>query len=283
MAVNHIVASDPVLKSIPVSNFLVYLERMGWTTVNHPNDRIYLFQGPSDDEGQALQLIIPRDHNLEDANSRLAEAVSLLAVVHRVPLDYVIESIRADNEDVSRVNRVILEPKAAPLWLRLSTNPVFSVVLAVFLVFAVSMLLVSYTYTNKNQSELQRIRADKVTEVWSDLDLYEATVVELLQKIDVKSSSGLDGQVSIPDLNNLASLKKTLEQSDNLHEEILDSLAKNRIWLGEDAYHRIKNYVDDTFGYYFDSRRGPVNTQAEEKRNQARIELDKLRVRTLKG
>lgn len=281
---NQIAANDPILKNIPVSNFLAYLERMGWTTVKHPNDRIYLFQGPSDDEGQALQLIIPRDHNLEDANARLAEAMNLLAVVHRIPLDNIIENIGADNEDVSRINKVIIAPTSTPLWLRLSTNPVFSVILAVFLIFAVSTLFVSNTYTTKTQSELQRIRADKLAEVWGELDLYEATVEGALQKIHVESSSGLDGRVLMSNLNNLEDFKKALEQSRNLHKELLDSLAKNRAWLGEDAYDRITNYVDATFGYYFDLRGGSVNEEADrKKRNQARTELDKLRERQLKG
>ncbi len=103
MVVNRISEGDPVLESISISNLVAHLQRTGWTRVNHPNDKVFLFQGPPDDEGEALQLVIPRNHDLQDANSRLAEALNVLAVIHRMPLKYLIDRIGLDSKDETQL------------------------------------------------------------------------------------------------------------------------------------------------------------------------------------
>ena len=90
---NMISAGDPLLKKIPINVFVGYLERNGWVQIDHPNDRIFLFQGPLDDDGKPLQLILPRNHDLEDAGSRLADAVNLLSVIQQENPNILIQKI----------------------------------------------------------------------------------------------------------------------------------------------------------------------------------------------
>lgn len=74
-------ANDELLSFLRVDGFVSYLEGSGWRLIDHPNDRIFLYEGPPDDDGNPLQIVIPRNHNFEDAKSRMAEAVRLLAEI----------------------------------------------------------------------------------------------------------------------------------------------------------------------------------------------------------
>ena len=284
MALNKISAGDPILESIPISECLSYVERIGWTRIDHPNDRITLLEGPLDDQGTALQLILPRDHNQEDANARLADALNLLTVVHLVPLDFVIASIGLENKGRNFIGKRIYQPGPR---LRFSTNPIFSLVLGAFLMGAVGAYLVSYHYAKQTQLQLNTIRVSGVAEVWSKVSAYETTVAETLQEItvriqndDLRSGSGYDGQLLVPSGNDL---KKAYEQSDHLRKELLESLDKNRFWLGEEAYTSVKSYVDGTLDYYFVVKSGSGTEEMEHKRSQAKLDLDQKREKILKG
>jgi uncharacterized protein YjbI with pentapeptide repeats len=105
MEMNKILETDPVLKTIPINKFIAYLEKTGWMKMDHPNDRIFLFQSPPIVEGEPLQLILPRNHDLEDANAYLAQALNLLGDVEQESINSIIKRIKADNLQVDRAKR----------------------------------------------------------------------------------------------------------------------------------------------------------------------------------
>jgi hypothetical protein len=86
---------DPVLRSLPVEGVATYLRKNGWKLVPHPNERIWLFVGASDDEGQPLELILPRHADYVDSLLRLSEALNLLAAVEGRASHDIVQSIQA--------------------------------------------------------------------------------------------------------------------------------------------------------------------------------------------
>ncbi len=70
-----------MLAGLTISRLADYLESTGWHRVSHPNERIILFEGKQDDNGEAIKVVILRDESFKDLNFRLAEAINLLSVV----------------------------------------------------------------------------------------------------------------------------------------------------------------------------------------------------------
>lgn len=58
-----------------------YVSQKGWQAISHPNKRLLVFTGPLDDAGEPIQLVLPSQNKFGDTPIRLAEAVSLLAIV----------------------------------------------------------------------------------------------------------------------------------------------------------------------------------------------------------
>lgn len=84
---------DELLKSIRIDRIVSYLEHFGWTRVNHPNHKVLLYEGPKDDEGEPLQIVVPRNHNFEDAEVLVAEAIDLLSIVQQESYAAIIREI----------------------------------------------------------------------------------------------------------------------------------------------------------------------------------------------
>jgi hypothetical protein len=66
---------------LKVANVVSYLQQHGWQTVTHPNPRLLVFQGASDDNGNPIHLILPSQNTFEDSDRLLTKAVNLLAVI----------------------------------------------------------------------------------------------------------------------------------------------------------------------------------------------------------
>jgi hypothetical protein len=66
---------------LKVANVVSYLQQNGWQTVTHPNLRLLVFQGASDNQGHPILLILPSKNTFEDSDRLLTKAVNLLAVI----------------------------------------------------------------------------------------------------------------------------------------------------------------------------------------------------------
>ena len=84
---------------IGVEDVSAYAQRLGWRLVEHPNKRMMVYEGPPDDDGHPLHLVLPRGNEYDDSGARIADAVRLLATVQDVPEDAVVRTIRASDSD----------------------------------------------------------------------------------------------------------------------------------------------------------------------------------------
>jgi hypothetical protein len=72
--------------SLSVRDVIPYLKQHGWQQIPHPNEHLLVFEGPLDDYGNPIQLVLPSRDDLGDTPLRLVEAVHLLAdVENRLP------------------------------------------------------------------------------------------------------------------------------------------------------------------------------------------------------
>jgi len=99
--INH---NDPLLTCLTISRLADYLESTGWHRVSHPNERIILFEGKQDDNGEAIKVVIPRDESFEDLNFRLAEAINLLSVVESKSPYEIVSRVLSGNKQQAIVN-----------------------------------------------------------------------------------------------------------------------------------------------------------------------------------
>lgn len=65
----------------PLEKVISYVQRIGWKRIFHPNHNLMVFQGPTDDLGQPIQLVLPRYTQLWDSSILLAKAINLIAEV----------------------------------------------------------------------------------------------------------------------------------------------------------------------------------------------------------
>lgn len=93
MAINKTFIDPQKLKKLSIDQIVAFLEKHGWIQAEHPNKRIFVFEGPLDDDGNPLQLILPIHCQFEDSNNRLVEALNLLAVVEEKTPDFLIQMI----------------------------------------------------------------------------------------------------------------------------------------------------------------------------------------------
>lgn len=111
--------------------------------------------------------------------------------------------------------------------------------------------------------ELSRIRVEKVGEVWEKVYLYEATAQKLegyaetlLQRALISASLNIKGEHPTNEEDRRKDEKRreelgekikvyevTRQQSQILHNDLLQVLNKNRFWIGEDSYSRIEEYL----------------------------------------
>lgn len=77
----QIVPEELQTHSLKITDIVSYLHQNGWQAVTHPNPRLLVFQGATDDEGNPIQLVLPSHNTFEDSDRLLTKAVNLLAVI----------------------------------------------------------------------------------------------------------------------------------------------------------------------------------------------------------
>ena len=61
--------------------------------ISHPNPRLLVFEKGVDDQGKAIQIVLPSHDEYEDRPYLLAKAVNLLSVLESVPFQTIMNSI----------------------------------------------------------------------------------------------------------------------------------------------------------------------------------------------
>jgi hypothetical protein len=79
---------------LKVADVVAYLHRNGWQTVNHPNPRLLVFQGATDDVGNPIQIVLPSQNTFEDSDRLLAKAINLLSVIEEKSPQEIIDLVK---------------------------------------------------------------------------------------------------------------------------------------------------------------------------------------------
>lgn len=118
--------------------------------------------------------------------------------------------------------------------------------------------------------ELNKVRIQKIGEVWEQIDKNEITLDDLLNKANQASGSN----------------KEYFDKIKSLIEQDLVMVNKNRFWLGKPAYNELNNYLDTTRQIVFDMLLGQPGIDLSEplrKREQAKQDVERIRDMFLAG
>jgi len=163
---------------------------------------------------------------------------------------------------------------------RLITHPLLLLLLGSALTLGIGSWLTSY-YTRKAQAiaaersfsdELNKIRIQKVGQVWERLDQDEVAIERLVNELTNSNSDE-------------ATQKTGLQQLRKLIETDKEVIAQHRFWLGKDTYDKIQHYLDLTI--FLLTRRilepeSDVESLVKD-RDNARLDIETERVKFLKS
>lgn len=195
------------------------------------------------------------------------------------PVDADISSVITG--ELLQLIRKLTDEKPKPKLQRVLSHPLAIVVASFILSIPLGGYL-TYVHSLREQEaasrrsfsdELNKIRIQKIGEVWEQLDKTEAEVDELLDSANKAPSSNknTDGTVD--------SILKIFKDNTNV-------LNKNRFWLGEQTYNRIKAYLDIEGQYSIDKLLGKPGidlTETIKRRDQAKQDILQIRNMFLKG
>lgn len=189
--------------------------------------------------------------------------------------------------------RILIEEEKRPKpskFQSISTNSSFVVFLG-FLLTGLLGGLLTYYYTAKQQEldfrrniqqqelvrqrsfsdELNKIRIQKIGEVWEQIDKNEVTLDSLLDKANKESSMNK---------------KELFDKIISVVEEDITIVNKNRFWLGESTYNPLKDYFAITDQYVSDmilGRPGIDLSETLKKREKAKQDILQIRSLFLNG
>jgi hypothetical protein len=162
------------------------------------------------------------------------------------------------NDVLRRKFRGWFEPAPAGRWARFSSNTLIHIVLGFLLTGVVGGLLTNH-YVMK-QKEIDRARSfvdrlnetriAKIAEVWEKLSLHEAAATRFAD--DAAEIDRMQGQPKMPPRDDPAvqrladAVKHDMKSLVDLAAEARNVSDKNRIWLGEKSYQRIREYLAET-------------------------------------
>jgi hypothetical protein len=227
----------------------------------------------------------PRANKLEEiVSGKMAES----NLDEGKPADPDVSSVITDEVLRNRI-RVLIEEEKKPKpskFQSISTNPLTLVVLS-FLLTGLLGGLLTYYYTAKQQEldfhrniqqqelvrqqsfsdELNKIRIQRIGEVWEQIDKNEVTLDSLLDKANNESSMNK---------------KELFDKIISVVEEDIEVVNKNRFWLGEPTYNRLKDYLDITGRYVSDMLLGyPGIDLSETLKKREKAKQDILQIRSL--
>ncbi len=86
------------VKALPLEKVISYVQKTGWKRVAHPNQKLILFQGPTDDFGQPVQLVLPQSTQFWDSSILLAKAINLLAEMEEKTPEEILAAVELESD-----------------------------------------------------------------------------------------------------------------------------------------------------------------------------------------
>jgi hypothetical protein len=178
--------------------------------------------------------------------------------------------------------RTWLDPPPRSRWSRLSSHPLLTLVAGFLLTGVLGAWLAGY-YATRN--ELNKTRVAKVAEVWEKLSLHEAAASRTLDDLSAFAlyvpPALIAGDPAAaeedPELRHLADrATKSSNQLNALALEARDIADRNRIWIGEEMYARVRSYLAETSDLV---KQGGLRSgdSIEERRRQVRATFTEIR------
>lgn len=137
--------------------------------------------------------------------------------------------------------------------------------------------------------QLNKIRVEKISEVWEKVYIYECAIEAAIQGLGNKPPNEpiefSDQEVKRIVDEDVKFFNKLFKQSNSLHSELVALVNKNRFWLGEESYSEIQSYIKSTVEYLHAIEDKPVNEEKvrslSEKREKSRASIKQIRDRLL--
>jgi hypothetical protein len=92
-----------ILHTITPNRLTAFLIRKGWQQVNHPNDKLLVFQGLSLHIGQPVTVVFPSNAAFSDYFPKLNDTLRLLSKHLEIPLPKVVDYVSHWDRDVMRI------------------------------------------------------------------------------------------------------------------------------------------------------------------------------------
>jgi hypothetical protein len=90
---SHHVWVDPRLSLVRVSGIRSYLLGRGWRLQPYPGPNLLVFEGPTDDNGQAIVQVLPSSEQMRDFPLRVEELIAALSILEDRPAPDVLSDI----------------------------------------------------------------------------------------------------------------------------------------------------------------------------------------------
>lgn len=88
------------ISGLRLSDVTPYLKAKGWSKVIHPNENILVYEGPKDDHGDSIQLVLPRNDDFADFPRRIEELIHTLSLIYEKDEKEIVQEIRSHDKDV---------------------------------------------------------------------------------------------------------------------------------------------------------------------------------------
>lgn len=76
---------DPRLSLVRVAGVRSYLLGRGWHPQPYPRSELLVFEGPTDDDGQPIVLVLPSSEQMRDFSLRVEELIVALSILEDRP------------------------------------------------------------------------------------------------------------------------------------------------------------------------------------------------------
>src|ERR1017187_10294241 len=102
--------------SVRVQDLALYLRKLRWQRVQHPNERLLVFEHGADDD---LKIVLASSDDYDDSPGLIRNALELLAETQSVDIQQIVRAVHAIDRDILAVRFV--GPQASSAGLRLDT------------------------------------------------------------------------------------------------------------------------------------------------------------------
>ena len=91
----EVLSNYPQIQELGVAEVVRYLQQHHWAAISHPNPKILVFEKGVDDQGKAIQIVLPSKDEYEDRPYLMAKAVNLISVLDAVSFREIVHEITA--------------------------------------------------------------------------------------------------------------------------------------------------------------------------------------------